>query len=408
MQKKKYSIPSAFKQQHSVPPVWFVTTEEGKHSRIADYSEKSINDALYSALSEAVEFRKNTGQALLKVHIGEPATSTRLRPEYTVSSVQLLHEMGAEGVAAGDTTVAYTGKRGHRQNPPGNCIQYLELAKKHGWNISGAAGIPFVVLDRPDTSLDGIFSFSREYNPVQISGINRYREFYLAGGFNAAGCVVNHAHLTLHDLAGVAGCIKSIAMGCSALKGKYMMHQSMLPVFDGESCVQCGLCVESCPENALSLTEEQKHPSVDAQFCIGCGECTAVCPSGAVEIHGREISDWVRGKDTLPSRMTDYVVGLMNGKWNSTVHVLHMYTVTEKCDCVDIKQEPLISRDLGFLIGKNPFAVDLIASRLLAREIAAESVDVDESVLRTAAVSAEYAYENYEIIPEAQVHKLFI
>ena len=363
----------------------------------------AIHKALYAVCPEAV-----SGQALLKVHIGEPKCVTRMRPEYMWSSVNFLREKGAPAVVAGDTTVAYTGPRGHKQNPLGNVSSYLGLAREHGWSEDDAAGIPFVVLDRPCTVVPGRFEFHHKQERTQVRDIRRFKDFYLAGGFAAADLVINHAHLTLHGLAGLAGCLKSIAMGCSALRGKLRMHQCLLPHFDAQICAACGRCVESCPEDALTLNDGDPCPVVDPQRCIGCGECEAVCATGkrAVSLRGEQITDWQRGEDTLPMRMADYAMGLMNGKWDSTVHVLHMYTITERCDCLNVRQTPMTERDIGFLVGRNPFAIDLLAARLLRETLADEGREVDEALLRTASETAAYAEEAYGISRETLTTKV--
>jgi len=307
---------------------------------------------------------------------------------------------------AGDTTVAYTGDRGHKSNPPGDSGTYLNLAAKHGWSTNGPAGVPFVVLDRPETSVEGEFVFADDENFTQIDGINRFNDFYPAGGFAAADFTINNAHLTLHGLAGVAGCVKSVAMGCSSLKGKLRMHQSLVPRFDEDLCDECGTCVDSCPEGGLSLTGECASPVVDRELCIGCGECLAVCPNGAVTLMGEEITDWKRGEETLPIRMADYIMGIMNGKWDNVIHVLHLYSVTELCDCVDEHQEPMIGRDLGFLVGKNPFAIDLIASRMLTDELNKAGRSINESLLKTAERTAVYVNETYGIQIETPLERI--
>lgn len=177
------------------------------------------NVAIRNAL-QAAHPANISGQCLLKVHIGEPACATRMKPAYMNGSIQFLLGMGGSGVIASDTTVAYTGDRGHKANTQDDSSTYLKLATKHGWSVDGPAKVPFVVLDRPKTSIADEFVFKDEKKLTHISGINRFSDFYLAGGFAAADFVINHAHLTLHGLAGVAGCVKSIAMGCSSLKGK--------------------------------------------------------------------------------------------------------------------------------------------------------------------------------------------
>jgi uncharacterized Fe-S center protein len=308
-------------------------------------------------------------------------------------------------LAAGDTTVAYTGDRGHRQNPSGNASTYLALAQKHGWSVDGEAGVPFVVLDRPSTSLRDAFAFDDEEHRAAVDGIIRFKDFYRAGGFDAADVVVNHAHLTLHGLAGLAGCMKSIAMGCTSLKGKLRMHQSLLPEFDVELCASCGRCVSACPEEAIELVGDPPMPRVDAERCIGCGECEAICATGrrAVRLKGREITDWVRGSDTLPVRMADYTLGLMAESWDKTIHVLQLTAITERCDCIDVAQTPMIERDLGFLVGRNPFALDRIAGDLLTEALAEDGVTIDDHVIGSAAASADYVERAYGVTTASPV-----
>lgn len=367
---------------------------------------EKVNEAIFRALhrvSPVVE----ADQALLKVHVGEPNCATRMRPEYAESSARFLRQKGVSGVVAGDTTVAYSGPRGHRQNPPEAPREYLELAGRQGWSAEGVAGMPFVVLDRPSTAVSGRFGFAEEEIRVELSGqAERFHDFFLAGGFAAADFVINHAHLTLHGLAGVAGCVKSLAMGCSSLKGKLRMHQSLLPDFDAELCAACGRCVASCPEAALVLSEGASAPAVDAELCIGCGECEAVCADGAVTLQCREVVDWQRGEHTLCVRMADYTMGLMAGRWDRAVHVLHVYTVTERCDCLDVDQKPILERDLGFVVGKNPFAVDLLAARRLADALPCDRREALAPWLSAAERAAGYVHEVYGVLPETPVHTI--
>lgn len=369
--------------------------------------QKKINSAIYKALCY-VHFQTVSGQALLKVHVGEPKCITRMKPEYTHGSVCFLKDAGAATVVAGDTTVAYSGPRGHKQNPSDNVFSYLKLAQRHGWSPDGPSGIPFVVLDRPSTAIPGKFEFGTEEEQVEVHGIQRFNDVFLAPGFRAADFVINHAHLTLHGLAGVAGCVKSIAMGCASYKGKLRMHQSLLPHFDPELCVKCGRCVENCPENALEQEGEDSCPTVIAEICIGCGECQAVCEKDAISLQGEGVSDWQRGKDSLPLRMADYTIGLMNGRWKNTIHVLHMYSITEQCDCLNIQQEPMLKRNLGFLVGKNPFVIDQLAGKMLDMALHEEDCHIDRWSLKTAETSAAYVKRVYGVLAETPMEKMSI
>jgi heterodisulfide reductase subunit C len=56
------------------------------------------------------------------------------------------------------------------------------------------------------------------------------------------------------------------------------------------TCVACGLCVELCPYDAISLAERQVaghtqiFASVDAERCMACGLCAASCRSSSIEL----------------------------------------------------------------------------------------------------------------------------
>jgi heterodisulfide reductase subunit C len=56
------------------------------------------------------------------------------------------------------------------------------------------------------------------------------------------------------------------------------------------SCVACGLCVQVCPYEAVTLVEKQTAgqtrtlASVDADRCMACGLCAASCRSASIEL----------------------------------------------------------------------------------------------------------------------------
>ncbi len=52
------------------------------------------------------------------------------------------------------------------------------------------------------------------------------------------------------------------------------------------SCIGCGICVETCPEKAL--TQTTKGITINRQFCDSCGLCTEECPTTAMELLGKK------------------------------------------------------------------------------------------------------------------------
>lgn len=55
--------------------------------------------------------------------------------------------------------------------------------------------------------------------------------------------------------------------------------------FTASRCVACGLCVASCPEDAVRVaklhTVDGMLPETDRLACLRCGVCVEVCPTGA-------------------------------------------------------------------------------------------------------------------------------
>ncbi|HPI93815.1 MAG TPA: 4Fe-4S binding protein [Deltaproteobacteria bacterium] len=52
---------------------------------------------------------------------------------------------------------------------------------------------------------------------------------------------------------------------------------------DDGSCIQCQLCIDRCPVEAISLNAG--HIMIDEQKCLGCGFCAAGCPQEAIKLH---------------------------------------------------------------------------------------------------------------------------
>jgi ferredoxin len=52
-------------------------------------------------------------------------------------------------------------------------------------------------------------------------------------------------------------------------------------VVDQESCTGCGICIDACRRQALSL---DGIAAVDPERCTGCGACIAECPNEALSL----------------------------------------------------------------------------------------------------------------------------
>ncbi len=56
-----------------------------------------------------------------------------------------------------------------------------------------------------------------------------------------------------------------------------------LSLIDAEQCTGCGICVERCPVDAISLNDDDVAERVE-EYCIGCGICARFCPEGAISL----------------------------------------------------------------------------------------------------------------------------
>lgn len=101
----------------------------------------------------------------------------------------------------------------------------------------------------------------------------------LASGIYGGGSVMGASsyHETIFKVNEVA--LKVIAL----LSRDYLISESSGIEIANDKCGLCGLCVISCPYNALNL--EADKIIVDKFKCKGCGTCVSVCPTKSIEMN---------------------------------------------------------------------------------------------------------------------------
>ena len=81
---------------------------------------------------------------------------------------------------------------------------------------------------------------------------------------------------------------------------KQVLTSNFVIKADEESCTACGICVDLCQMDALTLDDDRI--TVTPEYCLGCGNCAAQCPSESLTLH--------RSADYQPPNQRDDIVGL--------------------------------------------------------------------------------------------------
>jgi uncharacterized Fe-S center protein len=292
------------------------------------FSERISDEAvieLYQKINGNIQ-----GKVGLKVHFGEKGNTYYVRPQLFRS---LQKETNASFV---ETNVIYPGPR-QRTN------SHIALAKEHGFGYA-----PIDILDRT----------GQQAKPFRGKHFN---EVFVGNGFDNYDSYIICSHFKGHAMAGFGGAIKNVAMGLGSAKGKTAMHSSHYPAIDADKCINCGLCVKSCAEDAIALEPLR----IDATKCVGCGKCIAECPVKALTNQKRKN----RRNDFL-EKLADYAKGISDH--SNMVYINFVNNVSPDCDCMSHPEKPFV-HDIGVLASTDPIALDKACLDLVNK--AADSED---------------------------------
>lgn len=269
----------------------------------------------------------------VKIHPGERNNVTYLRPTLVRSVADQLARRGARPFVT-ETTTLYCRER----------FTPEELTATAAWNgfSTETMGHPFVVADSgPDVT-------------VSVAGTH-LKEVGVAGAIADADALVVLAHVTGHSwMAGLAGTIKQLGMGCVGRGTKAEVHLSTVITIKADLCNACGKCAARCKSEAIEVTEEC---AVLTDRCVRCGVCIGSCAQGAIG-YSHDLDWFARAlAEAATGALSPFEKGL-------AVFVNFLTDLTGHCDCEGFSERPIFP-DIGVLVSTDPVAIDQAAADLI-------------------------------------------
>jgi pyruvate formate lyase activating enzyme len=104
------------------------------------------------------------------------------------------------------------------------------------------------------------------------------------------GIVFNIQRFSIQDGPGIRTTVflKGCPLHCAWCSNPESQNFKPEIVHRDSLCNKCGLCIDVCPEKAISIRD--KGLSIDRNVCTNCGDCTEVCLPGALKILGQKMS----------------------------------------------------------------------------------------------------------------------
>lgn len=266
----------------------------------------------------------------IKMHFGERGNTAFIRPLYLQRIVDYLKEKGMKPFLT-DSNTLYAGHRG-------NSVDHLHCALDNGFQY-GMVHAPLIIAD----GMWGNRSVS-----IEING-DRIKNAIIGEAIADANAILCVSHFKGHEFMGFGGALKNMGMGCAAKAGKLEMHSDVKPNVNADKCIACGLCMEFCPEDAISM--QNRKAFINHDKCIGCASCIAVCPNRCI------INSWDASPYICMEKIAEYAKAAISCVSPACGFISFITNVSPQCDCYGFSSTPIIG-DIGILSSDDPVALD--------------------------------------------------
>jgi len=73
-----------------------------------------------------------------------------------------------------------------------------------------------------------------------------------------------------------------------------------MPWIDKASCMGCGICIDECPVDAISMNDNTAE--INMTECIRCGVCHEICPQDSIRHDSEKKADMIRTNVEITKR----------------------------------------------------------------------------------------------------------
>ena len=276
------------------------------------------------------------GKLGLKCHFGEAGNDAFVSADYIKEISKMVEHPNLL-----ETTVLYRGVRSKAST-------HKELALEHGFDfaeidiLDGEEGDDNIEIETASELEDG-----------------KMRKYYLGKNLEKYKSLLVVSHFKGHIAAGFGGAIKNLSMGLASRRGKLDMHAGGKHQVTEGAWISCGMCIQSCPVEAISFAETGKA-FIDQEKCISCSKCIAVCPPSAIHI------PWgTTVEDDFKNLLSEYAQAAIKDK--QCFFINFVINIVPQCDCMGIAQEKMCD-DIGVLVSSDPVAIDQASFDLVIKD----------------------------------------
>ncbi|MBP7653979.1 DUF362 domain-containing protein [Candidatus Dependentiae bacterium] len=311
--------------------VYFTDTREHHHYNIYDKVKKLLKSI------DLKNIIKKNDIVAVKIHFGEYGNTSYIKPPIVRIVIDEIKALGGKPFLTDGSTL-YKGSRS-------DAVNHLQTAILNGFDYS--------VVNAPLVIADGI----KGNSCVKVKIDCKHTEYAEIGSEPYyADALVVLTHFKLHELTGIGGSLKNIAMGLAAKSGKLIMHSSISPSIKGNACIKCMSCKKICPADAMVVKE--KCLQINQEKCVGCAQCIMICPVSAINIVWNAVSN-----DTQ-EKICEFAKAVLSNKTGKSCFINFLYNITPECDCYSHSDTPIV-QDIGILASTDITAIDKASIDLL-------------------------------------------